>query len=115
MCFAVSQFEWVAGQRPSVLVSHFGLLQRSVGALPVDHAEGDALGLRREGPGDGGTGRAHDDGDGAVTAGLDEKLPAAVPKAGDVIDCEGDIKPATQPRGAKEDMTDMTMKQHIHG
>lgn len=62
-------------------MSHFGLLQRSVCALPVDHAEGDALGIRRERPGDGGPGRVHDDGEGAVTAGLDEELPTAVLKA----------------------------------
>lgn len=98
-----------------MLVSHFGLLQRRVCALPVDHAEGDALGLRRERPGDGGTGRVHDDGDGAVTAGLDEKLPAAVLKARDVIDSQVDIEPAAERRGAKQDMTDMTVKQHIHG
>lgn len=62
----------------SAPVSHFGLLQRSVCALPVDHAEGDALGLRRERPGDGGPRCVHGDRDGAVTAGLDEKLPTAV-------------------------------------
>lgn len=55
-----------------------GLLQRSVCALPVDHAEGDALGLGGERPADGGTRGAHADGDGAVTAGLDEQLPGAV-------------------------------------
>lgn len=55
-----------------------GLLQRGVWALSVDHAEGDALGLGGERPADGGTRSAHVDGDGAVTAGLDEKLPGAV-------------------------------------
>lgn len=61
--------------------SHLGLLQRGVWALPVDHAEGDALGLRRERPGDGGPRGGHADGEGAVAAGLDEKLPTAVPEA----------------------------------
>lgn len=54
------------------------LLQRGVCALSVDHAEGDALGFGGERPADGGTRRAHVDGDGAVTAGLDEKLPGVV-------------------------------------
>lgn len=62
------------------LVSHLGLLQRSVCTLPVDHTEGDTLGFRGERPGDSGTRTAHGDGDGAVTAGLDEKLSGAVPK-----------------------------------
>lgn len=61
-------------------VSHLGLLQRRVCALPVDHAERDALGLRGKRPGDGGTGTAHGDGEAAVTAGLDEKLSGVVPK-----------------------------------
>lgn len=64
----------------NTLVSHLGLLQRSLCALPVDHAEGDALRLRGERPGDRGTRSAHGDGDGAVTAGLDEELSGAVPK-----------------------------------
>lgn len=80
-------------------MSHFGLLQRRVRALPVDHAEGDALGLRRERPGDGGPGRVHHDGDGAVTAGLDEQLPAAVLQARDVIHREVDVQPAAGRRG----------------
>lgn len=75
---------------------HFGQLQRGVCALPVDHAEGDTLGLGRERPSDGGTGRLHGDGDGAVTAGLDEKLPTAVLKACDVVDREVDIKPVPE-------------------
>lgn len=77
-------------------MSHFSSLQRRVAARPVDHAEGDALGLRRKRPGDGGTGCAHEDGDGAVTAGLDEKLPTAVLKARDVVDCEVDAGPAAE-------------------
>lgn len=97
-------------------MSHFGLLQRSVPALPVDHAEGDALGLRREGPGDGGTGRLHDDGDGAVTAGLDEKLPTAALKARDVIRREVDVQPAAEEqRGAKDDTADMLTKHDMTG
>lgn len=80
----------------SAQVSHFGLLQWSVRALPVDHAEGDTLGLRGKCPGDGGTRRLHDDGNGAVAARLDEKLPAAVLKTWDVINCEVDIQPAAE-------------------
>lgn len=59
---------------------HLGLLQRSLCTLPVDHAEGDALRFRGKRPGDGRTWTAHGDGDGAVTAGLDEELSGAVPK-----------------------------------
>lgn len=87
-------------------MSHFGLLQRRVRALPVDHAEGDALGLRRERPGDGGPGCVHHDGDGAVAAGLDEQLPAAVLQARDVIHREVDVQPVAGRRGK----TDTTMK-----
>lgn len=61
-------------------VSHLGLFHRSVCTLPVDHTEGDALRFRGERPGDSGTRTAHGDGDGAVTARLDEKLSGAVPK-----------------------------------
>lgn len=56
------------------------MLQQGVCALSVEHAEGDALGFRGEGPADGGTRGAHVDGDGAVTAGFDEKLTGAVTK-----------------------------------
>lgn len=62
------------------LVSHLGLFHRSVCTLPVDHAEGDALRFRGECPGDSGTRSTQGDGDGAVTAGLDEKLSGDVPK-----------------------------------
>ena len=61
-------------------VSHLGLLQRRLCALPVDHTEGDALGFRGEGPGNSGSRTAHGDGDGTVTAGLDEELSGAFPK-----------------------------------
>lgn len=66
------------------------LLQWSLCTLPIDHAEGDALRFRGKCPGDGGARTAHGDGDGAVTAGLDEKLSGAVPKPGDVIHREVD-------------------------
>lgn len=77
----VCVFIFMVIQHQSVLVSYFGLFQRNVCTLPVDHAKGDALGLRRERPGDGGTGCIQDDRDGAVTAGLHEKLTTAVLKA----------------------------------
>lgn len=60
--------------------SHLGLLQWSLGALPVDHAEGDAFGFGGERPADRRPGPAHGDGDGAVAAGLYEELSGAVPK-----------------------------------
>lgn len=80
----------------SAQVSHFGLLQWSVRALPVDHAEGDTLGLRCKCPGDGGTRRLHGDGNGAVAARFNEKVPAAVLKAWDVVNCEVDVQPAAE-------------------
>lgn len=61
-------------------VSHLGLLQWSLCTFPVDHTEGDALRFRGERPADSRTRTAHGDGDGAVTAGLDEELSGAVPK-----------------------------------
>lgn len=61
-------------------MSHPGLLQRRLCTLPVDHTEGDALRFRSERPADSWTRTAHDDGDGAVAAGLDEELSRAVPK-----------------------------------
>lgn len=60
--------------------AHLGLLQWRLSTLPVDHAEGDALGFRGERPCDGGAGAAHGELDGAVTAGLDEELSGALPK-----------------------------------
>lgn len=63
-----------------MLASHLCLLQWSLCALPVDHAEGDALWFRSESPADGGTRTVHGDGDGAVTAGLDEELLGSVPE-----------------------------------
>lgn len=77
-------------------VFHLSLLQWSLCALPVDHTEGDALRFRGKCPGDGGARTAHGDGDGAVTAGLNEKLSGAVPKPGDVIHCEVDREPTAQ-------------------
>lgn len=86
LLLSVSKIEDVVGlgqffDHWSAQMSHFSLLQWSVLALPVDHAEGDTLGLRRKCPGDGGTRCLHDDGNGAVTARLDEKVSAAVLKA----------------------------------
>lgn len=77
-------------------MSHLGLLQWSLCALPVDHTEGDALRFGGERPGDGRTRLAHDDGDGAVTAGLDEELSGAVSKSGDVIHREASREPTAQ-------------------
>ena len=87
-------------------VSHFSLLQWSLCTLPVDHAEGDALRFRGKCPGDGGAGTAHGDGDGAVTAGLDEKLSGAVPKPGDVIHREVDREPTA--KSINQDMRQFT-------
>lgn len=59
---------------------HLGLLQWSLCTLLEDHTEVDALRFRGERPSDSRTRSAHSDGDGAVTAGLDEELSRAVPK-----------------------------------
>lgn len=74
---------------------YLSLLQRGLCTLPVDDTEGDALWLRSERPADGGTGTAHGDGDGAVTAGLDEELSGSVTKWGDVIHWDVDREPTT--------------------
>lgn len=79
-----------------VSVSDLGLLQWDLCVLSVDHTEGDALGLGGEHPGDGGTRVAHGDGDGAVTAGLDEELSGVVPEPCDVIHRKGDREPRTE-------------------
>lgn len=84
------------GRAGLVNTHHPGLLQRRLGALPVHHAEGDALGLGGEGPGDGGARPAHADGDGAVAAGLDEELPGAVAERRDVVHREADGDAAAQ-------------------
>lgn len=75
---------------------HLGLFQWCLCTFPVEHTEGDALGFRGESPADSGTRTAHGNGDGAVTTGLDEELPGAVPKPWDVIDREVDRKTAAQ-------------------
>lgn len=77
-----------------MLGSHLGLFQWNLGALPVDHTEGDALWFRCEGPGHSRTRIAHGDGDGAVTAGFDEELSGAVAKRCDVIHREVHREPA---------------------
>lgn len=69
---------------------HLRLLHGGVGTLSVHHAEGDALGLRGEDPGDAGPGVSHGDAYQAVAARLDEELSGAVPETGDVFDAEGD-------------------------
>lgn len=76
--------------------SHLGLLQWGLCIRPVDHTEGDPLWFWGKSPGDSGARRVHDDGDDAVTAGLDEKLSGAVPKPQDVIHREWDRQPAAQ-------------------
>ena len=68
---------------------HLGLLHGRVGALPVHHAEGDALGVRGEHPADAGPSVPHGDADQTVAAALDEELSGAVPEVGDVVDAEG--------------------------
>ena len=85
-----------------MLASHPGLLHRSLRALPVDHTEGDALGFGGERPGDRGTRTAHGDGDGAVTAGLDEEFPGTVAKLRNVVDAERDSHPAMRTNAVKE-------------
>lgn len=77
-------------------VSHLSLLQWSLCTLPVDHTEGDALRFRGKCPGDGRARSAHGDRDGAVTAGLDEKLSGAVPKPRDVIHRKVDREPTAR-------------------
>lgn len=88
-------------ERTRMLVSNLCLLQWSLWVGPVDHTEGDALGFGGEGPWDGGTGGAHADGDDAVAAGLDEELPGAFSKAGDVVQGEGSGESAAQETSSK--------------
>ena len=77
---------------------HLGVLGGREGVLAVHHAEGDALGLGGEHPGDGGPvlgpHRAHRDGDHAVAAGADEQLPGRRPEARDVLQGVGGREPA---------------------
>lgn len=65
------------------------LVEWRVFCLLEDHTEGDALGIRREDPADGKARLSHGDGDQAVGTGPHKQLPVSLPKAGDLLYCEG--------------------------
>lgn len=79
----------LAGSWPPYLA----LIQRRVLCLPEDHAEGDTLGVGGEDPVDGEAGLGHGDGDEAVGTGPHKQLPVTLPKAGNLIHCEGQFYP----------------------
>ena len=66
-------------------MTDLGLFQWSVRTVSEDHAEGDALGLRGEGPGHCGATAVHTEREATVTTGLDEELSITVPKRNDVV------------------------------
>lgn len=65
------------------------LVEWCIFCLLEDHTKGDALGIRREDPADGKARLGHGDGDQAVGTGSHKQLPVALPKAGDLLYCEG--------------------------
>lgn len=65
------------------------LVEWCVFCLLEDHTEGDALGVRREDPADSEARLSYGDRDQAVGTGPHKQLPVTLPKADDLLHCEG--------------------------
>lgn len=65
------------------------LVEWCVFCLLEDHTERDALGVRREDPADSEAGLSYSNRDQAVGTGPHKQLPVTLPKADDLLHCEG--------------------------